>query len=264
MATLNNNEIQFTGSMGKMTAYRMRGSDKVVVRLKSGPTKKQIRYSRKFEHTRLNNSEFAGAIETVKSIRGTLPLGIRRLADHNFTPRLVSICKRIQLQEKTSDKGKRGILLSEHRDLLEGFSFNRKYPLFGVVANPIRVVIDREEKKAVVQLPRLLNEINFTMPWMHPVYRLVVSLGIADDIVYNSSGYTGPNDYKPVSAETEWHLNGAPFRSHTFELALDTPGPLKDNQTMIVCAGIEMGAPNSQGEPDGVRYAGSACILALG
>jgi hypothetical protein len=264
MAILNNDEIQFTGSVGKMTAYKMYGSDKVVVRLKKGPTKKQIRHSPRFERTRQNNSEFKGAIEAVKNIRGTMSLSIRRLADYNFTPVLTGICSNILQQEKVNERGKRGVLLSGHRKLLEGFRINRKNPFVNVVTNPLTTVIDREAKKAVVELPRLIKGINFILPWKHPVYRFCLSLGIADDVIYDGNSYTAARLYGFATANTEWHMNGAPFLPQTIELKMDTPVSLKDSQTLILSIGIEMGAPDKHGEIDNVRYAGSACILALG
>lgn len=263
MAILDNNEIQFTGSFGKMTAYRMRGSDKIVVRRKGGPTKKQIRTSPKFKHTRLNNSEFSGAAQAAKSIRYTMMVPIHKLADHNFTPRLTGIFRSIQKQEEINSKGRRGVLLSGHRKLLEGFLLTRKNPFPNVVSNPLDTVIDRETKTAVIQLPRLIKGINLMLPWRHPLYRFVFSLGVAEDIIYDGNGYFQPERRDMATAATEWHLNGASFLPQTVELKLDMPGALSETQSLVLTVGIEMGQPDVNGEIQSVRYAGSACILAV-
>jgi hypothetical protein len=271
MAVLDDNEINFTGRLGKLTAYRMQGSDKIILRSKGGPTRKQVRKSPKFEHTRLNNSEFAGAIEAVKGIRDALTLTIRRLANFNFTPQLTRICCTMQDLEQLSDKGMRGVQISLHRDLLQGFRLNKKHFFTNVVINSISVTIDRGSKSAVVQLPRLIAGINFSLPWRQPVYRFCVSLGVVKDIMHDGddhktlqSGYQKFERLPSTSAETEWYIHGAPFPPQTFELKLDMPEALEDTHTMIVAIGIEMGAPDAHGEIDTVKYAGSACILALG
>jgi len=264
MATLDKNEIQFTGSIGKITAYRVRGLDKIVVRAKGGPTKQQVRTSPRFTLTRLNNSEFSGAVQAAKSIRFTMMLPILKLADHNFTPRLNSICSSMQKEEKINPRGKRGVHLSEHRELLKGFSLTRKNPFVNIVSNPLDTVLDREAKTAVVRLPRLIKGINLVLPWRHPLYRFTFSLGVAEDVMHDGSGYYNPERLNIAATDTEWHMNGTSFLPQTIELKLDMPEALKDTQTMILSVGIEMGQPDANGEIDSVQYAGSACILALG
>lgn len=263
MAILDNNEIQFTGSFGKMTAYRLRGSDKIVVRKKGGPTKKQVQTSPRFEHTRLNNSEFTGTVQAAKSIWFTMTFPILNLADHNIFPRLTGLCKNIQKQEKINRKGQRGVLLSEHRKLLEGFLLTRKNPFFSVVANPLDIVIDREAKTAVIQLPRLIKGINLVLPWRHPLYRFEFSLGVAEDVIHDGVRYYKPERLYIACMATEWHLNGASFLPQTIELKLDMPEALQASQSLVLSAGIEMGQPDANGEIQSVKYAGSACILTV-
>jgi hypothetical protein len=170
----------------------------------------------------------------------------------------------MQKEEKINNKGQRGVFLSEHRELLKGFSLTRKNPFANIVSNPLDTVIDREKKTAVVQLPRLIKGINLVLPWRHPVYRFAFSLGVAEDVIYDGNGYFRPNRLNIATAHTEWHMNGASFLPQTIELKLDMQEALKETQTMILSAGIEMGQPDPNGEIDSVLYAGSACILALG
>jgi len=263
MAILDNNEIQFTGSYGRMTAYRMRGSDKIVVRKKGGPTKKQVQTSPRFKHTRLNNKEFIGVVNAAKSIWFTMTVPMLKLADHNIFPRLTSICKSIQKQEKINGKGQRGVLLSEHRKLLEGFLLTRKHQFSSVVSNPLESLIDREKKTAVVQLPRLIKGINLVLPWRHPLYRFGCCLGVAEDVIHDGSAYHKPDRLHMASEHTEWHINGANFLPQTIELKLDMPENLQETQSLVLTVGIEMGQPDANGEIQTVKYAGSAYILAV-
>ena len=50
MATLEGG-IEFTGSVGMLSAYRIKGSDKIILRKKGGPKKKQVLTSQKFKRT---------------------------------------------------------------------------------------------------------------------------------------------------------------------------------------------------------------------
>ncbi len=64
--------IQVTGSLDNLSFYKMRGSDKIIVRKKGGPTRKQVKKSPKFENTRRNNMEFGGRSRAVGYIKNAL------------------------------------------------------------------------------------------------------------------------------------------------------------------------------------------------
>ncbi len=59
MAKLASN-LSFTGSLGNLSAYKMRGVEGTVVRIKGGATKKKIKEPPVFERTRELNAEFGG------------------------------------------------------------------------------------------------------------------------------------------------------------------------------------------------------------
>jgi hypothetical protein len=53
-------EIQFTGSLGNLSAYQMRGEKSVILRTKGGPSRRLIKTSKKFDLVRRYNAEFGG------------------------------------------------------------------------------------------------------------------------------------------------------------------------------------------------------------
>ncbi len=264
MATLENG-INFTGSLGNLSAYKMKGSDKIILRTKGGPTKNQIQKSPRFERTRLNNTEFAGAIKAMQNIRFALAQ-VSWLADYNFTPQLTGLCKSVQHLDPVNRRGERNVVLSRHHDLLEGFRLNRKHPLNSIITTPIGGSIDRATKTAVIKMPRLINGVNMILPWKFPVYRFIITLGTATDVVYDkkTGKYDMPggviNDDRN-SLHTAWYISGQPFIPHSFELQLQSAAALRDEQVMILSIGIQMGAPDDRGEISAVTYAGSASIL---
>lgn len=263
MAILNEG-FEFTGSLGRLTAYKIKGSDKIIIRQKGGPSREQVLKSEKFELTRQNIAEFKGVGETVKAIRSPLR-HVKHLADYNFTPTLTSICKKIQVQDKTGERGQRSIFLSQHRYMLASFRLHRKHPFQSIVADPVRCIPNRETMSVTIQLPRLIQGINLHLPWKQPLYRFCMSLGRVPDVVYEEDKYNNyANDWANTSLDTAWHLVMQPFQSQTLELKLNTPRALKDSETLLFAIGIEMGAPSPSGEIAEVKHCGSACILAVG
>ncbi len=59
----------FTGSMGVISAYRMRGYDKIIMRGKGGASKRKIKTSPDFETTRNLNSEWKAVTRASAEIR---------------------------------------------------------------------------------------------------------------------------------------------------------------------------------------------------
>jgi len=262
MATLNG--IEFTGSLGDLSAYRMKGSDKIILRKKGGPSKKQILTSRKFERTRENMKEFSGVGKAAGSLWRSLAY-VKRLSEHNFSATLSAICKKIQHLDTVSDRGQRSIFLSKHRYMLTGFRLNKKYPFQSIVTGPIGCTLDRETKTAKITLPSLIPGINLHLPWKQPLYRFCLSLGVVSDVVYKDGDYDSLQfEVFSTGLDTAWHVAKAPFPSQNLELDLGIPEAIKDTQTLIFAIGIEMGALGPDGVIEAVAYAGSACIQTLG
>jgi len=263
MATLEEG-IEFTGSIGKLSAYRMKGSNKIILRKKAGPSKKQILTARNFERTRENMAEFLGVGKAVSAIRYALA-DVGHLSDYNFTSSLTSICKKIQLLDPLGSRGERNILLSQHPYMLAGFRLHKKHPFQGIVTGPVNCTIKRKTKTAIIELPRLLQGINLHLPWKQPMYRFTLSLGVVEDIIFEKGYYKGDVGGQAHSClDTAWHVAAEPFQTQTVELKLDMQEAIKDSHTLLVAVGIEMGVPSPYGVIEEVKYAGSACILAVG
>jgi len=248
----------------KFSVYRMKGSDKIVIRKKGGPTRKQALTSKRYVRSRENTAEFIGAGMAVRAIRFPL-LHIKHLSDHNFTPTLTQICSEIKKEDKTGNRGQRSIFLSQHRHMLEGFMLHKKHPFQSIVLSAVNCTLNRETKSAVIKLPRLTPGINLQLPWKHPLYRFSMSLGLVPDTVYEDGQYNGHvEDRACIGLDTAWHMVTAPFKSQTVELKLDITHAIKDSQTLVFAIGIEMGMPGHDGKTEEVKRAGSACILAVG
>src|SRR5215216_3917348 len=108
MARLNA-DLTFTGSLGNLSAYKRRDLDKIILRTKGGPSKRQIQESKNFEKTRCNNSEFGGRSIATRWIMFAL-WQQKQLADFNIAGPLNSLLRPIQVADVENELGKRNIV----------------------------------------------------------------------------------------------------------------------------------------------------------
>lgn len=265
MAILNN-ALGFTGRLQNVTAYKMKGSDKIILRAKGGASKTKIMHSPTFARTRENFTEFGGCARVTKDIRLAIH-AVKHLADFNFTGALNALAKTIQLMDNTNARGERGILISQYRYLLEGFQLNRSHTFDSVVRHPLRYTMDRETVSATVQLPELIPGLNLHIPWYNPVFRFVTALGVVPDRTFTGPGYGMRNDtaHFPVASECSgWHSINKPVTAGTIALQLDVTSSVPAECTMLLSVGIEMGIPVSDAVTDVVKRVGCGKILGVG
>jgi hypothetical protein len=263
MAKLEGN-IQFTGSLENLSFYKMRGCDKIVVRKKGGPSRKQVKQSPRFELTRRNNKEFGGRVQVVRYTRRMLhPLLF--LADYNFTGPLNALLQPIQKMDTTTERGKRSILLSKNPRLLEGFTLNRNYLLDSIVRTPVSYTLQGEQ--VIIHIPDLLPGINFMAPGNYPWYRFIAVAGLLPDFYYMDDVY----GYQPkgnmytsattITATTDW----LPVNTHAAAMQLTLeglPATKPDDHSIVVATGIAFGAMQGQ-KIQPVKYIGGARIIGV-
>jgi hypothetical protein len=247
--------IKFTGSVGNMSAYRMKGTDKIVVRTKGGGSRKKIAKSASCIRLRENASEFGIRSKAGSNIRRMLVF-IKHLADHNITPRLNSLVTAMQAYDTKSERGRRYVPFSKCRHLLTGYSLNDKYHFDGVVRHPLEFIINRDAYSAVVRIPDFIPDLNLFLPWKAPYYRFIVCLGVLSD-----NGNLNP----PVATVyTDWQMAQVPLKAFSVELLLQNLGKIATTDTLVLSAGIEMGTPLSDAIINRVKNTGSAKIIGVG
>ena len=105
--------LQFTGSIGGLSAYKMKGSDKIILRTKGGPSKKQVHSMPENSLLRLNNKEWCGCVITGTNIRKALH-GLLHLADYNISGPLNGLAKTIQKLDTAQACGQRSIFVNQY------------------------------------------------------------------------------------------------------------------------------------------------------
>jgi hypothetical protein len=258
----------FTGKLDMLSAYRMRGVDKIVVRRKGGPSAEKVKTSPSFKNTRRTMSEFGGCSRHGSYVRMAMHQ-LRRLSDYNFGSDINSIMRQVQLRDGTGEWGRRKITLSEHTRLLEGFSTTYKAPSFdSIVRTPVYYTMDRVNRSARIEIPELMRDINYFPQNNHAMFRLTVTLGIVPDVTFDVAAkeYLPPKwynrSYYSIDISTGWNPSLEGMESSVLEIAMNVLPP--DNRwTLLLSIGIEYGAFREGGKIEEVKRFGAAKILAL-
>jgi hypothetical protein len=263
MGTLNN-DLSFTGSVGNLSAYTMRGHDKVILRTKGGATKRQIQTLDTFESTRNLNNEWKAVVKTAGLIYRGLN-GLKPLAGYNVSGPLNALVKKIQVMDTVNPKGKRSILFSQHLDFISSFNYNKQNMFDSLIRQPLSVQIDKTTGTADIEIPPLQPNVNFFPHPRYAYFRIVLSMTSINDYIYHETinRYTtvggGIPTYKPIFSE--WAPSNNPQTSSNFHYTPANtllPGP---GMILILGAGIQYGMPGADGSIQPVPYVGAARIL---
>jgi hypothetical protein len=268
MAQANSN-TPFTGTVNGLSYYKMRGSDKIIVRRKGGPTRKQIQKKESFATTRKNNMEFGGRARLVGQVMDALrPL--KYLGDYNIAGPLNTMLIPIQSLDTEHEKGQRDVVLSKNPGILKGFNLNRRTPFENIVCSPLEFSLSKEKFTATITIPELNPEINFMIPGDFEWYRLMYVVATIDDMFYQPHGYRAENNNEVNSwrvEKTDWLpvYPGSPsvtLQHKKLEDYLDDPSelPNKARFSTMLAIGIAFGTMQ-RGQITMAKYIGGAKIL---
>lgn len=257
--------ILFTGSIGNLSAYKRRGSDKIILRTKGGASKDKIKNDPAFARTRDNNTEFGASSTAGTYIRGAL-FAIKHLADHNISGQLNALARYIMKLDTVNKEGERDIRFSQYHYLLDGFSLNRNLPFNTVIRHPVSCTLSRMSGTASLVLPNLVPGVNLYNPTQYPLYRFIMVLGVIPDMVLGPTGYhpANPVQYSAECFTTQWFAAKDPLPEQNFDIALKKFTGLEESNSLVLTIGIEFGYPVSDHLTTAVKYAGTAVILATG
>lgn len=261
-------DIKFIGGLGNLTAYTMKGSDKIILRRKGGPSRSQIRNDPRFDVQRRYGRELGGCSVLGKAIRAMLGPH-RALADQNISCKLNQYLLPIQRRDTKSELGRRAIRLSDMPELLAGFSLNKKISLFdSTIRSAITANIDRENLSAHLDVPELLPGINFHPLDDQPMYSVTAVLGIVPDAAYDEQQekyVVSPwfdTMYAPVMVSTAWRPSGV--RADATTLAVSLPQrPSTAEFSLMLSVGVRYGMFLGDGTVQQARRVGAAKVLAM-
>lgn len=265
MATLAGG-LAYTGSLGSLSAYRMQGVDRIVIRTKGGASREKIRNHPDFERTRENNQEWKACTMATRMVREAI-LPIRQLADYNYAGPLTAVCKSIQKDESTSENGKRAVLFSQSRHKLEGFGLNKYTSFDSILSHPLQYEIDRPGGTATIQVPEIIPGINLQNPRKQAMFRFIFTLARLSDIVFREDRkeFMPVTNFHPNSFKVEytpWYTYEGGCKAQAVSLSLNNWQEQPD-MSLLFAAGVDFGQPVSATEVKTTKYAGAAKVLKL-
>jgi hypothetical protein len=263
------NGITFIGSLGNVSAYTQRGSDKIILRRKGGPSPAMVKNDARFDVQRRYGQELGGCSVLGKAIR-TMFGPHRALADHNLCPMLNQYLLQVQRRDTSNELGQRAVRLSQIPALLAGFSLNKKKSLFdSTIRSAITATIDRATFSARLHVPELMPGINFHPDATQPVYSITAVLGIVPDAVFDADreGYITPpwfdTTYAPVMMSTAWYPTSVGLEATTLDVSVPQRPPENDFSVML-SVGVRYGMFLGDGTVLQSRRVGAAKVLAMG
>jgi hypothetical protein len=259
--------LAFIGTLDNRTCYTMRGSDKIIVRLKGGPSKEKIKTHANFDVVRRNNAEFGGRASTSREIMDMI-YPHKALGDFNLAPALNRMLVIVQRWDAENDLGRRNVYLSRNPQILEGFDLNGKNGLSSVIRNPLTYSLSRTSTEARIEIPALLPGINFFAPDKYSFFSIIGTVGVVPDMAYDdelkkySAVVRIDRGHMFSEASTAWLpcINGSEAASLAFTLKELPPG---SNWSLMMALGIRFAAVGPDGKPRQVKYAGAAKILGM-
>ena len=192
--------LDFNGKLGEISAYKMRGCERTVLRMSYGPSSEAIKTKPSYGTTRRNNKEFGGRSKASHWINEAIrPL--KRVIDYNLSAALNGSLKPVQEADTESEYGKRNVVLWRKPFLLEGMPLNRRYSFDSVITSPLTYSVDKETGKAFVAFPQLVTLVNFFPPPNFSLCRLSAVLGTVPDIFLTRRGYSSLPGYTNIVVE---------------------------------------------------------------
>ncbi len=256
----------YTGSLGDMSAYRMQGVDRIVLRTKGGASRDKIRNHPSFVRTRENNQEWKACTMAFRMVNSALG-PVRLLGDYNYSGTLTGLCKSVQQDETISIRGERGIPFSQNLYKLEGFGLNKYHVFDSILRHPLTCEMDRPAGTAIIQLRATEPGINLRNPRKLAMFRFVFSMGVIADIVFDPA----QKIYKPavelpanhlVFASTPWCAYEAGSEAQQVLLSINGWQP-QSTHSLLLAAGVDFGQPVNNTEIRSTKYAGAAKVLRL-
>jgi hypothetical protein len=233
--------IKYNGSFKNIRQWRVKNDPRTLAGEKGGANRDLIMNNPVFARTRENMWEFRGCGEAVKAIRHGLLALIPEHTDTNFTDRLTSLIKKINLTDLEGPRGGRAICFSLNRPMLKSVTFHEKKKIDFELKKYIRTSHPESRVEANITVNGLNPNPSF-VPGNAQYYRIINHLSIISDYAYIEEG----EKYEPISA-----LNTKNATTYSDYIPVNTPLTVAiktsfpegtfpgESDTVLQCVGIE-------------------------
>ena len=233
--------INYRGSFKSIRNWKIAKKRKTYAGEKGGANRDLIMNNPAFKRTRENMAEFKGCGVAVKAIRHGLLHLIPEHTDTQFTGRLVSIIKMINVRDEVGTRGRREICISQNRTILKTLNLHEKRK----IDFQLKRCITKNHPESRTDATIMVNGFNpgpTFVPGKAQFYRVVNHLSIISDFAYseNTFGYAPLHPLKASSAfvYSDYTAVNTPL-SVALKAAFREGIVLNETDTVLQCIGIE-------------------------
>lgn len=236
--------LRYSGTMGGVRHFKIKGLSGDYAGLKGGPTGEQVKTDAAFVRTRENMNEFGGSAKAGKSIRNALSALMSEMSDSQLTGRLTGVMKKINLEDGSEARGYRAILISQQRNYLTGFQFNKNINFDSIMSAPFTLAHVAGRTEATATIPAFNPASFLSAPAGATHFRLIQALAVVSDFGYaNSTGTYEPidadnNELVEISYSAYLPLNTVTTNTVITSTLPGTP-TLTADVSVLQCLGIE-------------------------
>ena len=186
--------VKYSGTMGGVRHFKIKGLQGDFAGLAGGPSDSQIKHDKAFIRTRENMSEFGGSASCAKTIRVGLAQIIKQYSDSRLTGRLTRIMKEVNREDTGHPRGQRSILVSLNQDLFAGLNFDINTNFAGIFNASYTLTNTAGRDSATFTIPVFnpMNLINAPSGATH--FRLMNAISVVSDWEFN----TATGKYEPI------------------------------------------------------------------
>ena len=188
--------IKYVGTIGDVRHFKIKGKEGYFAGMVGGPSGEQIKTAPEFARTRENMSEFGACAKVGKSIRVPLSNVSKGKRDSSLTGRLTAVMKKVNLEDTSNPRGQRSFLISENKEYLQGFEFDKNKSIQGIIGFPFATYRDSETLNVTLELPDHIPSEAINAPAGATHYKIISTLSVISDFQYNET--TGI--YEPVNS----------------------------------------------------------------
>jgi hypothetical protein len=180
---------------------------------------------------------------------------------------LNAVCKKIQCMDTENEKGKRNVLVTENRQFLTDFDFNKTNPFNRVIRVQPTWQINRETVSASVTIPEFNPIEHLAAPNKLPFMRFLALLGVCTNVHYDEASKSYAPDNQQLlgyrrEVQTAWNPVKRNLPTQTLEVQLEGVAEyLTDSDTLLLAIGVEFGTVGADGEGEAVKWAGCGKVV---
>ncbi|HUH73628.1 MAG TPA: hypothetical protein VLZ75_04410 [Chitinophagales bacterium] len=179
--------VRYSGTMGGVRHFKIKGLQGDFAGLKGGPSAEQISSDPAFVRTRENMNEFGGSAITGKSLRTSIAGLIRNNGDSQVTGRITAIMKKINLEDGSEARGQRAILITVAPQYLEGFEFNKFTSFNGAFNAPYTITPTVARDSSTLDIPSFNPLDRMYIPAGATHFKIINAIAVLSDFEYNST-----------------------------------------------------------------------------